>query len=636
MSLLHLSSITTIFLTGSVFANPIISLEDTRIKVTWDGDPNTLLQRTDSLEIPFSDLITTLGEDSYEEAADIPGTRYYRLVTLAGDDTTTEDIQLAAAAIRDVSAQIETATTPPSTASDASFTWVSQPGLIRTFTGDSAFSSAHKLYSSASPVANSPAELAAEIDALADWQSSPLQFVDINAPRTSDSVSFPILDPRAATSFAVEGFSFDTNSPAFAGETAGSTTLPMPVRWIYLLADGSQGTLDSDGNYTGQGTPSTENPITGRIAYWADDETSKVNVNTASEAVPWDVPRARTVEGRDYALFQPAQGEVQHYPGHPAMTSLSSILFADEETDLSPTDLEAIYAFTPKVTWGGTFGGTQEATEILRPDSAPLFPSVASALTDLQTEPNLLATAIGPEKAADAPQLAGFLTAHSSAPELTLHGTPRISVWPLGDTPEMRSPLDEAFAASTKTAAEFFSFQRHDSESKTFDFFQAGNGNNEHLHRYLLDQTYKPYPHGLSPLGDKYGTVGQKFDATAWEENGDAYKDPAQIATQIFDYIRSTNLIDLNAPVPFPASQITINSAPITPAYGQVTATSIIPPGTTLAWHEEINLPHGIGRTPTISEVCLVFFASAEGVLESAGRLGDGQDPYLPFFSMAP
>ncbi len=145
----------------------------------------------------------------------------------------------------------------------------------------------------------------------------------------------------------------------------------MPVRWIYVLKDGtltvpSQGTgtkptwpVTTDGKM-----PTKDNPIVGRIAMWADDDTSKVNINTAAgfvntpDQVPadykvdpnayfgsyWDTPRFMTVfdhglpdnlgmpktggPNGGLALTQLLQGEYQRYPGHPATTSLGGIFGA--------------------------------------------------------------------------------------------------------------------------------------------------------------------------------------------------------------------------------------------------------------------------------------------------------------------
>ena len=90
-------------------------------------------------------------------------------------------------------------------------------------------------------------------------------------------------------------------------------------------------------------TPTAANPIVGRVAFWTDDESAKVNVNTASEGTFWDTIVANSgasVFGNqpiptssssanpipDYtqpmgdiplALLQPAQHEYQRYPGAP-------------------------------------------------------------------------------------------------------------------------------------------------------------------------------------------------------------------------------------------------------------------------------------------------------------------------------
>ena len=68
-------------------------------------------------------------------------------------------------------------------------------------------------------------------------------------------------------------------------------------------------------------------PHCGRVAFWTDDETCKVNVNTASEGVYWDMPRASTKEDLAMEIYQPKAGEYQRFPGHPATVCLSSVLF---------------------------------------------------------------------------------------------------------------------------------------------------------------------------------------------------------------------------------------------------------------------------------------------------------------------
>jgi len=64
-----------------------------------------------------------------------------------------------------------------------------------------------------------------------------------------------------------------------------------------------------------------------RFAFWADDETAKLNVNTAAGGVAWDTPRAGGVSDRAYGMFQPVANEFQRYPGHPATTSMIHVIF---------------------------------------------------------------------------------------------------------------------------------------------------------------------------------------------------------------------------------------------------------------------------------------------------------------------
>lgn len=54
-----------------------------------------------------------------------------------------------------------------------------------------------------------------------------------------------------------------------------SGALSMPLKWIYVRKDGSRDFSETPD------TKNTANPIVGRYAYWADDESSKLNLNLA-------------------------------------------------------------------------------------------------------------------------------------------------------------------------------------------------------------------------------------------------------------------------------------------------------------------------------------------------------------------
>ncbi len=178
----------------------------------------------------------------------------------------------------------------------------------------------------------------------------------------------------------VQGFDFDPTKVANGRADGGIyDECPMPVRWIYVLQDGTYTVPDSGSGTVARWTTATDdkkptqtNPIVGRIAFWTDDDCSKVNINTAAgfvnttaEIPPgytsnptlypgsyWDTPRFYTTfdYGVPYpstygdiskrgmpkdndasgglALTQLLQGEYQRYPGHPATTSLGGIFGA--------------------------------------------------------------------------------------------------------------------------------------------------------------------------------------------------------------------------------------------------------------------------------------------------------------------
>jgi type II secretory pathway pseudopilin PulG len=174
---------------------------------------------------------------------------------------------LADTAVSLVIGQIGQATTQPNQA------WISQPGLIRTYAATSARTPAasYKLYSAPQMIDTSGSLAFLATDVPPDWNSTANQnvYTDLNAPLEPlfGSPIYPILDVNAVTpgSSQVPGLSSDTNS------------VQMPVAWIYELQDGTLGTPS---------TATASNPIVGRIAFWTDDETSKIDINTAGEARP--------------------------------------------------------------------------------------------------------------------------------------------------------------------------------------------------------------------------------------------------------------------------------------------------------------------------------------------------------------
>jgi hypothetical protein len=101
-------------------------------------------------------------------------------------------------------------------------------------------------------------------------------------------LNYPILDPAAVsgtTSVQPTGFSINASVVGYTGGNASATNnpAPMPVRRLYQLQDGTLVPGTGTGNTTTVSGATAANPIVGRIAFWADDETCKVNINTAAE-----------------------------------------------------------------------------------------------------------------------------------------------------------------------------------------------------------------------------------------------------------------------------------------------------------------------------------------------------------------
>ena len=419
----------------------------------------------------------------------------------------------ADAAVNIVISQIREATTQKSTSEEYA-PWSSQPGAIRVYQPYGDLKAIYKLYSSSRMLAESFQQLERD-DLKKDWQTEPDQWVDANAPVVIPNVSdekdsdqaeiyYPIVDPRAARpdpKNSVEGFKYRAGVNGVVlpgGGRSSSQRLPMPVRWLYLLADGTIGTLSKAGEFVspiGGSEPTRENPIVGRIAFWTDDETCKINVNTASEGVYWDTPRANTEEDKWLGQSQPVNGEYQRYPGHPAMVCMSSVLFpnkrfkASKSQSASPTggtiamkdlevdEIKSIWRMSPYIygeeTDRSSFGGRHKPKELA------LSATGANQVKTLPSEPNpkhlynsyddYLVASLSDAKlggkanevdirerkpvgdkeinlAVDRIQQGRFfLTTRSSAPEITLQGTPRMSLWPIHEdvTPELGKHQDE-------------------------------------------------------------------------------------------------------------------------------------------------------------------------------------------------
>ena len=534
----------------------------------------------------------------------------------------TSAMTLAASAVQLVEGTITAATEPVTgqvtaarePVTDTTTAWASQPGMIRTYgAGPGASSNPlayYKLYSSNNMIISGvgpcnaftgtgTTSVTSEVPK--SWENAPPVFTDLNAPLLKTNASgattpvFPIVDPRAAD-LKVEGFSWALPSAGLDGLTDPTklTTydgdadkrVPMPVRWLYVLADGTLTAPDGPSVFTATvntiatwsssaaNIPKAANPIVGRIAFWTDDESAKVNVNTASEGTYWDTPIAnagpapvavpitsgQTVASPvpDYtkalgdvpmAILQPARNEYQRYPGHPATTCLSTVLGTALGTYDPQKRAQFVQAFTdtvPRVTdlagtssssGSSSMGGSQ--IPLPGPGATPL-PLVVdqdrlyASLDEYQFAPDRTAQTLGASTNTttlqdDVNSCRFFLTAHSKAPEVNLFGLPRVAMWPVWNNAVNRTNFENEMVRCSTIAptanAHQMIFQRANSTSGAYDWNSIAR--NQKVYGYL--QTL---------MGRAVPGFGGKFTTQYGGANSD------QILTEIFDYIRCTNLAD--------------------------------------------------------------------------------------------
>ena len=593
--------------------------------------------------------------------------------------------QISDSTVNLVIGQIREATTQQEEAT----TWASQPGMIRTHAGrqmgrlplplginglegGSAFyydysrdakDYVYKLYSADrmrlpaneyNPGASSTNNLdgqTAENKVIEEWErTNPMDgYIDLNEPMLSkvtnskgDKVTeprYPIIDPRAKyrkdgsrnvtpAPGIVDGFDAKITEDSTLRLDGGAAVpyIPMPVRWLYVLRDGTIGpaSLGNDAN-----------PIVGRTAFWTDDETCKLNINTASEGTFWDTPsmssdqESGNIAGGNppatgvltsaagslsLAASQPVKGEYQRYSGHPSTTSLSPVLGwlwdVTPTTPISPNPngpyykfKEAIYQITPFLPSGSgtTQGATRNSKEDIKTARGFLnittkhlyssvdelvFKSIRNTATTLDPEPVLNNPLLTPDALE---RTRFFLTTNSRAPEVNLFGRPRVTIWPVNADPKLRTQFDDAFtfastiykspyADSGETNDTRFMLFRNDAKDDRNDFdgsmipkFKKTVSQNLRMYEYLqwltgVDKDTRvtlPVPGFGGRLGNKYSFERkEKVKNPDGTETEFTSSERDQILTEMFDYMRAVNLVDTGV-----ASQSITKLKPYTPLF---------------------------------------------------------------------
>ena len=557
-------------------------------------------------------------------------------------------VDLAIGQIRKATEENSPTKAPSSSTNFEQFrTWASQPGMIRVFGTEEDSSgfrakpvAAYKLYSddqlvwkegvSGRPL---PEELAADRSDLDGWNETPAVFADLNEPARvvlnaesgESRPIYPIIDPAAYqpgnSSKGIQGFSFEMSNK---GLGTSAEALPMPVRWIYVLQDG-QLTTPAGGSgkvadFAGSKVvPTEENPIVGRIAFWTDDESCKININTASEGDYWDTPRANNATDNKYARRVPAKGEFNRFPGHPALTCLSPVYRAfDEKLDMPPdlTETERrkrmrIYAaLSPHVGWGGTQGGTAD-TSNTGSTSHPIKAKrtrLYATVDELFFSPDRVPHQDDPQTDVDFDnedfQIGkAFLTAHSKAPELNLFNKPKISLWPQSRNTNERNAVDRLIAFCNRAGRRQWEFDRssnyknQSNPGSAMATYADWSGRNT----AMLD-SYLPYLTGEPIGGRRYEFPG--FGSSMYEKYGK--RKTIQIITSSFDLVHwGVNSYSTGLGKDYVAL----------PARGGISGTSnpgLIGETSALGfrWRTENISAKAFGRFPTITEAAIVFMAT--------------------------
>ncbi|MES2307604.1 MAG: Verru_Chthon cassette protein A, partial [Verrucomicrobiota bacterium] len=458
--------------------------------------------------------------------------------------------------------------------------WASQPGMIRTYNSNGALSKAYKLYSS-DQMQTTSFKAESEMESLSAWADSPALYTDLNEPIQD---TYPIVDPRAIDYNDTQGKASLNSVDQFKIVGAPRTLnqeLPMPVKWIYLLRDGqiAGATIDKtgDGRTVKVAGATLQNPIVGRMAFWTDDETCKVNLNTASEGIYYDTPMVASQDDFNLSWSPPHYNEYQRQGGHPAMVCLSSVLSGfvggpdASSNSLSESDkssLKWFYGMTPQIKWGGSQGGTQKIPRSLfaqddpGQESAPItldkdkpFTYVDEVLFKTLSNMDGGAKSLNHEVVE---RVNFFLTTCSKAPEVTMFNLPRVTLWPvddpvranpatplnyldsrylnrvLDDNKDQRSPFDKKIELASTLNGHPYYFTRSNPLSPSEDWTKR----NLELYSYLQKMMEKNVPGFGGAFNTKYG------------------RDYLQILTGICDYIRCINPMDTSAPLGGTVTQI--------------------------------------------------------------------------------
>jgi hypothetical protein len=294
-------------------------------------------------------------------------------------------------------------------------------------------------------------------------------------------------------------------------------------------------------------------------------------------------------------------------------------LVSDPANSSGLTYPENIFPLTPRVAQGGSKHGTIVVTALTSPlaqRTDRLYDTVDEFM--FQQNRSLNSALLASSTSLDQTKIEKakfFLTATSRAPDVNLFNQPRVSMWPVssvGTTMPNRSPKDQLIAFCSTVNSIPYYFQRQDQNDPYTDLPTAGTpsglGHNRQLLEYLRNAVSRQIPGFGGSLAAKYNSAetvsGSGIPGTT--------KEIDQILTEIFDYIRSTNLRDQSLATSAGNPVTTYTNTLVTrPAayFGHILNGGT---GQVVPIVDQTYGTRGFGRFPTIQQAGLIFYSSKD------------------------
>jgi hypothetical protein len=210
-------------------------------------------------------------------------------------------------------------------------------------------------------------------------------------------------------------------------------------------------------------------------------------------------------------------------------------------------------------------------------------------------------------------QAGGFLTTQSAAPEVTLYGTPRITLWPVhqhtpspGASPEganefkKHTRYDQTAVLLSTLKEQRYLVQRSEPGNGAMDMDIHADGQNKKLLKYLRGLTDRPVP---GWVGGGNNTFAAKYGADPITGDRDS------ILMSMMDYVRSTNFADGQLKPNTQFSILCPGPGQEYHGFGQVSPLQARVIGATASASDH---SRGPGRVMTVSEVALIITCRAE------------------------